>query len=176
MNNRFGPETKSIDFGEAIGTCIKKYFVFEGRASKSELWYFFLVYWVGGIILEVVAESQKSAPLALLSLALLVVGFVPMLSVGCRRLHDINKSGWWQLIPIYNFILWAQDSSSGNAQTISSQTSQTRSSQSKNYSEAPRSRLEKNDLTDELEELQELYEDGTLSEAQFKKAKNKLLK
>jgi len=33
-----------------------------------------------------------------------------------------------------------------------------------------------NDLTDELEELQELYEDGTLSEAQFKKAKNKLLK
>jgi hypothetical protein len=34
----------------------------------------------------------------------------------------------------------------------------------------------KNDLTDELEELQELYEDGTLSEEQFKKAKNKLLK
>ena len=32
------------------------------------------------------------------------------------------------------------------------------------------------DFTDELEELQELYEDGTLSEAQFKKAKNKLLK
>ena len=31
-------------------------------------------------------------------------------------------------------------------------------------------------VTDELEELQQLYEDGTLSEAQFKKAKNKLLK
>ena len=39
-----------------------------------------------------------------------------------------------------------------------------------------RSRSGKADLTDELEELQQLYEDGTLSEAQFKKAKNKLLK
>ena len=91
------------------------------------------------------------------------------------ELNSSKNNDNLNITPIYNFILWAQDSSSGNAQTISSQTSQTRSSQSKNYSEAPRSRLEKNDLTDELEELQELYEDGTLSEAQFKKAKNKLL-
>ena len=41
--------------------------------------------------------------------------------------------------------------------------------------EATRSRSGKNDLTDELDELQELYEDGTLSEAQFKKAKKKIL-
>ena len=55
---------------------------------------------------------------------------------------------------------------------------------SRDYDDAPksysapkkRSRSGKADLTDELEELQELYEDGTLSEAQFKKAKNKLLK
>ena len=36
MNNKYGPAPKSMDFGEAIGTCLKKYFVFEGRASKSE--------------------------------------------------------------------------------------------------------------------------------------------
>ena len=48
-------------------------------------------------------------------------------------------------------------------------------SPTRDYSEAPRSRSGKNDLTDELDELQALYEDGTLSEAQFKKAKKKIL-
>jgi len=168
MKNRFGPEPKSVDFAEAIGTCLKKYFVFEGRASKSEFWYFFLVYTVGSILLGLIARALMSAPLLILNGLVAYGTIIPMLSAGCRRMHDINKSGWWQLIPIYNLILWAEDSSSG--------TSQSRSSRSRDYSEAPRSRSGKKDLTDELEELQELYEDGTLSEAQFKKAKKKLLK
>ena len=50
------------------------------------------------------------------------------------------------------------------------------SSSNSNISTASRPRSSEKDLTDELEELQELYEDGTLSEAQFKKANNKLLK
>ena len=48
-------------------------------------------------------------------------------------------------------------------------------SSNSNMSTTSRLRSNKKDLTHELEELQELYEDGTLSEAQFKKAKNKLL-
>ena len=69
---------------------------------------------------------------------------IPSVSAACRRLHDINKSGWWQSIPIYNLILWAEDSSSG--------TPQRSSSQSRNYSKPTRSSSGKNDLTDELEE------------------------
>ena len=168
MNNNYGPAPKSMNFGEAIGTCLKKYFVFEGRASKSEFWYFFLVYTIGSILLSFIARSVMSAPLLILAGLVTYGTIIPMISAGCRRLHDIGKSGWWQCIPIYNLILWAQDSSSG--------TPQRSSSQSGSYSEAPRSSSGKNDLTDELEELQELYEDGTLSEAQFKKAKEKLLK
>ena len=49
-------------------------------------------------------------------------------------------------------------------------------SSNSNMSTTSRLRSNKKDLTHELEELQELYEDGTLSEAQFKKAKNKLLR
>jgi len=49
-------------------------------------------------------------------------------------------------------------------------------SSNSNMSKTSRLRSNKKDLTHELEELQELYEDGTLSEAQFKKAKNKLLR
>jgi len=176
MKNNYGEEVGSVGFGEAIGTCLKKYFVFEGRASKSEFWYFFLVYTIVSILLSFIARAVMSAPLFILAALVTYGTIIPMASVGCRRLHDIGKSGWWQFIPIYNLILWAQDSSSGTPQTSSSQPSQTSSSQSRNYSEAPRSRSGKNDLTDELEELQELYEDGTLSEAQFKKAKEKLLK
>ena len=62
----------------------------------------------------------------------------------------------------------------GNSSSESS-PSKTSSSNS-NISTASRPRSGEKDLTDELEELQELYEEGTLSEEQFKKAKNKLLK
>jgi len=165
MENNYGVEPKSVGFGEAIGTCFKKYFVFEGRASKSEFWYFFLFYTVGYLLIDQVARSSQT-PALLIAATIMAYGtIIPVISVGCRRLHDTNKSGWWQLIPIANLILWAGDSTGGSA-----------SSESRNYTEVPRSRSIKNDLTDELEELQELYEDGTLSEEQFKKAKNKLLK
>ena len=168
MNNKYGPAPKSMDFGEAIGACFKKFFVFEGRASKSEYWYFILFIILGDVIIGTIAYAMMSTFLIIIFNIFATVTLIPWLSVGCRRIHDVGKSGWWQLIPIYNLILWTQDSSSG--------TSQPRSSRSRDYSDAPRSRSGKNDLTDELEELQELYEDGTLSEAQFKKAKNKLLK
>ena len=29
-----------------------------------------------------------------------IVTFIPTIAAGARRLHDVNKSGWWQLISI----------------------------------------------------------------------------
>ena len=69
---------------------------------------------------------------------------------------------------IYNLILWAQEPTEGSTNI--------RTSRSSNLSQPKSTRSSNNDLIDELEELEELYKDGTLSEAQFKKAKNKLLK
>ena len=160
MNNNYGPAPRSMNFGEAISSCFNKYGTFEGRASRSEYWFFFLFSTGGGFLISFVHPAAYAI--------FVLVTLIPLVAVGCRRIHDINKSGWLQLIPIYNIILWIEDSSSG--------TPQRSSSQSRNYSEPRRSRSGKSDLTDELEELQQLYEDGTLSEAQFKKAKNKLLK
>ena len=157
-----------MSFGESIGTCLKKYAVFEGRASKSEFWPYFFVYMVGSLILDVSTESTQIPILGIITLIVSLGGMLPMISVGCRRMHDINKSGWFQMIPIYNLILWAQDSSEG--------IKKTQSYKSSNTNEQTQIRSTNNDLADELEELEELYEDGTLSEAQFKKAKNKLLK
>ena len=162
MSNNFGSSSKSMNFGEAIGTCLKKYAVFEGRASKSEFWYFYLL-WVSSIILSFI-------PVVGLPIFIIITfgGFLPSISVTCRRLHDINKSGWWQLIPLYFLILCTLDSSEG--------VNQSQSSRSSNNNKTIKNISTENDLTDELEELEELYKDGTLSEAQFKKAKNKLLK
>ena len=157
-----------MSFGESIGTCLKKYAVFEGRASKSEFWPYFFVYMVGSLILDVSTESTQIPILGIITLIVSLGGMLPMISVGCRRMHDIDKSGWFQMIPIYNLILWAQDSSEG--------VKKTQSYKSSNTNEQTQIRSTNNDLADELEELEELYEDGTLSEAQFKKAKNKLLK
>ena len=161
MRNNYGEEVNSVGFGEAIGICFKKYFVFEGRAKQSEFWYFFLFQigcgFITGFINPILANVVG------------LIFIIPALSVGCRRLHDINKSGWWQWILftgiglILLIIWWASE---GTTQRNSSSTDNSSASKV----------TKKNDLTDELEELQELYEDGTLSEEQFKKAKNKLLK
>jgi uncharacterized membrane protein YhaH (DUF805 family) len=168
MSNNYGKSSEDMHFGSSIGTCLKKYAVFEGRASRSEFWPYFFVYMFGSFVLDVSTEATQMPILGITTLIVSLGGMLPMISVGCRRMHDINKSGWFQMIPIYNLILWAQESSEGS--------SGGRSSSIKNYSTSKQSKSEKKDLTDELEELQELYEDGTLSEAQFKKAKNKLLK
>ena len=168
MSNNYGKSSEDLNFVSSIGSCLKKYAVFEGRASRSEFWPYFFIYMVGSFILDVSTEATQIPILGIITLIVSLGGMLPMISVGCRRMHDINKSGWWQLIPIYNLILWTQESSEGSTNT--------RSTRSSNFSEPTQNRSSNNDLTDELEELEELYKDGTLSEEQFKKAKNKLLK
>jgi len=174
MNNKYGVEAKSLDFGQAIGTCFKKYFIFDGRASKSEYWYFFLFYIFSYVVLYVIALGTLSLMLINLLTIYSVVVFIPLVSAGSRRLHDVGKSGFWQLVPIYGLILLAGDPGSGRSKPSSYNKINT--SYDDGYSRSKYKSSSKIDLTDELEELQELYEDGTLSEAQFKRAKKKLLK
>jgi uncharacterized membrane protein YhaH (DUF805 family) len=87
-----------MTFGESISTCLKKYAAFDGRASRSELWWFFLfsflVQAAGSIIGTVVA--------GVLGLVLLLPG----LAVSVRRLHDIGKSGWFILVGLIPLIGW----------------------------------------------------------------------
>lgn len=90
---------------------LKNYFNFEGRATRREFWTFTLAYMVVNLILSCI---PKAGPIisGLLGLALLC----PSLGVGARRLHDINKSGWLQLIafiPLVGAIIlivwWAKE-------------------------------------------------------------------
>ena len=165
MRNNYGEAVDPVGFGEAISICFKKYFVFEGRAKLSEYWYFILFCIILSLI-GIYLSSIGSTPLSILGLVLSYGTVIPQISVNVRRLHDTNRSGWYLWIPIYNLIIIMFFDSSTEAKTSKSNI---------NKSIASKVTI-KNDLTDELEELQELYEDGTLSEEQFKKAKNKLLK
>ena len=105
---------------------LRRYAVFSGRSQRAEFWFFMLfstliqvalmvlddamgwVYLVDGI------ENGVTSTIALLALLL------PTLSVGARRLHDIGKSGWWQLLillPVVGFIIllffWVRDGQAG---------------------------------------------------------------
>jgi len=79
-----------MTFQESVKVCLTKYADFNGRASRSEYWWFFLF-----IIVVSVATSMFSHALSgLFSLATLL----PSIAAASRRLHDTNRSGWWQLI------------------------------------------------------------------------------
>ena len=79
-----------MTFQESIKACFGKYATFSGRASRSEFWW-----WVLFLLLATAAAGIVNEKLTgLVSLAVLL----PNLAVTARRLHDIDRSGWWQLI------------------------------------------------------------------------------
>jgi uncharacterized membrane protein YhaH (DUF805 family) len=87
-----------MTFIESIQTCFKKYAVFDGRAKKSEFWWWVLFV----ILLSAAGQILGESVYALVVL----VTLLPYLAVTSRRLHDINRSGWWQLIVLIPLIGW----------------------------------------------------------------------
>jgi len=98
---------------DLIIQCIsKKYVTFSGRARRKEFWLFMLFYYLGSIVLAFVDLSigtiDPETGIAPLSTIFSLVIFLPALAVGIRRLHDIDRSGWWFLIgfiPLIGFIV-----------------------------------------------------------------------
>jgi len=96
-----------MDFGTSLKTCFSKYATFEGRARRSEFWWFYLAAFIGSFI-----------PYLGVIWSLGVI--IPILAAGARRLHDTGRSALnllWMLLPVVGTILlivwWAQDSKPG---------------------------------------------------------------
>lgn len=94
-----------MTFSEAIRTCFSKYVDFSGRAARSEYWWFVLLIVLGNLVLSFVdaaifGSTVDGQPVSILggiwSLALLL----PAITVGVRRLHDRDMSGWWLLLSL----------------------------------------------------------------------------
>jgi uncharacterized membrane protein YhaH (DUF805 family) len=81
---------------------LQNYATFSGRARRSEYWYFFLFNFIISFVLGFVGGIMDTTVLA--NIYTLVV-LIPSIAVGVRRMHDVGKSGWFILIPIYNLIL-----------------------------------------------------------------------
>lgn len=93
--NRFGAEPgQPHDFPAAIASFFRNYASFSGRASRSEFWWPVLMSICVSLILAIIDRSGVME--SLWSLAVLL----PMLAVSARRLHDLNRSGWLQLLSL----------------------------------------------------------------------------
>lgn len=104
-----------MGFSEAVRTCLKlKYATFQGRASRSEYWYFLLFVMLVAIVLGLLAylsvgseglmamQNGGRTPVATMILFGILGIFylailLPSISVGVRRFHDRNLSGWYYL-------------------------------------------------------------------------------
>jgi uncharacterized membrane protein YhaH (DUF805 family) len=93
-----------VDFQSAIRLQIENVTNFEGRASLSAYWWYALALAIVDVVLFIFSIAIGSAALSLLvDLVLFVVG-LSALSVGARRLHDTDKSGWLLLLGLIPFI------------------------------------------------------------------------
>ena len=91
-----------MDFTQAIRTCFQKFADFKGRASRSEFWYFYLFVVLVNIIAVVLALQITFFFVAWFIFAL--ISFVPALAVTARRLHDIGRTGWWQILAYIPYV------------------------------------------------------------------------
>ena len=99
--------------GNAISSCFSKYATFSGRATRSEFWYFYLFYAIMYVVGMVVGAAVGSP--AVMYIFILPL-WIPNLAAGIRRMHDVGRSGWFILVPIYNIVLWCTASTPGSNQ------------------------------------------------------------
>ncbi len=156
----------SYNFGKSIRVCFQKYFVFDGKASRSEFWYFILfinILYIPAFIIDLVFFINLDIDThGVIPGIVLLIAAIPSWAVGARRLHDTGRTGWLQLlsltiIGIIPLIIWFAEK--GKSISVS---------ETKNNN--------KNELGDKLRELNQLYKERVLTKAEFTKAKNKLLK
>jgi len=126
-----------MSFSDAVRTCLNKYATFDGRASRSEFWWFYLftiivtfVVYLIPFAFTLIASAAGDNAIGTIFAILGVIGFIlvfvvaialiiPMLAVGCRRLHDRGQSGWLQLlllVPCGNIVLlifWIMEGTPG---------------------------------------------------------------
>ena len=85
----------------AVKTCFSKYATFSGRASRSEYWFFYLFTIIVSIVtwvIDTMLLGYSAEDTGAISLIFQIIIILPSIAVGARRLHDIGKSGWWQLL------------------------------------------------------------------------------
>ena len=80
-----------VNFVQSVSTVYSKYATFSGRAIRSEFWWYMLFYAGISVVLAFVPVLGDIWGLA---------NLLPSMAVTARRLHDTDRTGWWQVLPI----------------------------------------------------------------------------
>ncbi len=94
-----------MNFQGAIASCFSQYVGFQGRAVRSEYWFWVLFTVIVSVVLQAlgaVIGDIVAVVSGLFSLATLL----PSLAVGARRLHDTDRSGWLLLLAFIPIVGW----------------------------------------------------------------------
>ena len=95
---------------QAVSTVLlKKYATFNGRAGLSEYWWYFLFILLGNLVFSSIDsflgttvgfmyQGNIEVKTSLFNGIFSLLTLIPSIAVAARRLHDVNKSGWWQLL------------------------------------------------------------------------------
>lgn len=99
---------------DAVKSAYRNYLTFSGRAIRSEYWWFMLFQIVVAIIIAVLegggsgqmggGEMGYSYNAGPIGIVWSLVNLLPGIGLGIRRLHDLDKSGWWLLIALVPLI------------------------------------------------------------------------
>ncbi len=117
----------------AYKSYFKNYINIDGCTSKGEFWCVFIPNTIISLLLQLAARFVSDAQSLYIVFGL--VTFVPNITLGVRRLHDINKSGWWYLlyfVPVIGqliVLVWFLKDSSNSSQNYK---------KNKNYSDYDR--------------------------------------
>lgn len=103
------PSLQGAPFQLAVKRYFNGYVTFTGRASRAEFWWAVLFNIIVALVLGVVDSVLFSTTMqdgGLLSGLYTLGTLLPSIAVGVRRLHDIDRSGWWMLLFILPAIGW----------------------------------------------------------------------
>jgi uncharacterized membrane protein YhaH (DUF805 family) len=93
-----------MGFDDAVKLGFSNYVNFSGRACRSEYWYWVLFGFIGGAACEGFDVRFGTNPI--IAYIFFMVTFLPLVSVGIRRLHDLDRSGWWYLLFLIPLVGW----------------------------------------------------------------------
>ena len=176
---------------------MRNYFNFKGRASRSEFWLFLLFVVILSIITLILDEVSGFADEgAMVFTGLLsLIHLIPSISVSVRRLHDINKTGWWLLIgltgigQIILIVFYCLESTAGqnrygpdprhNGSTMGHSGSYSAYQPAGGTTQHPQPpyapQAASSGVIEQIEKLTSLRKQGAIDEAEFSRLKTDLL-
>jgi len=162
---------------------LKKYAVFSGRARRKEYWLFLLFFsvlsFIGGIVdAAFLGYEDFDDGVSIVGLLLTLVFVVPGIAVLVRRLHDLDKSGWWILpffIPLVNLILMLAFLTRSGTNGMNRFGTDPLAEKNRQESNVNNDFVPKDVTETQLEEIEQMFEKSLITDEERTQMRNKVL-